>query len=375
MAHQKHVKLQKPISGKYGRHEIGILGAPCNEIKKMSALLIEQLSVSNQVAYLDADHNAPEASSWSAVNSGAYAQFTNKIAYGQLEKNPNEHEDMFFNEADLVLINGNHYRATQQIIYVHPKKSLAHKLDKLTNVVAIILDESISKLPDYLEAHLGTSEIITFKTSDIKGISGFISDWLVSRVPPLKGLVLTGGKSTRMAKDKSSLNYHGVPQKDYMFNLLESFCDSVYMSVRDTDQASEVDHPSIVDSFMGLGPYGGILSAFREDPNAAWLVVAVDLPYLNQETVTELVNKRNVHKTATCFIDRNDEYPEPLITIWEPRAYPLLLKFLSKGYSCPRKVLLNSNINIIVNRDKKSLTNVNTPEDHERAYKELSKST
>ena len=375
MAHQKHVKLQRPIRGKYGRNEIGILGAPCDEIKKVSALLIEQLSTSNQIVYLDADHNAPEKTPWSAIQSGAQAQFTNKIAYGQLEKQPNEFEDMFFNEADLVLINGNHFKAAQQIIYVHPKKTLAHKLDKLTNVVAIILDASINELPDYLETHLGSSEIITFRASDKKGLADFISDWLVSRTPPLKGLVLTGGKSTRMAKDKSILDYHGIPQKDYMFGLLESFCDSVYMSVRDADQASKVDHPFITDSFMGLGPYGGILSAFREDPDAAWLVVAVDLPYLNQETIAELVSKRNVHKTATCFIDRNDEYPEPLITIWEPRAYPLLLKFLAKGYSCPRKVLLNSNTEIIVNRDKKSLTNVNTPEDHERAYKELSKST
>mgnify|MGYP001822975723 FL=1 len=373
MAHQKHAKLSKPLSGKYGRNELGILGAPCSIIKGLSDLLIQKLSAKYMIAYVDADHNAPENDAWSPLESGAYAQYTNKISFGQLEKIPNAHDSIFFNDADLVLINGNHYAAAQQIVYVHPKKSLENKLHKLTNVVGVIVEDEISDLPDYLKSHLADSTFETFKSSEVESIENFIDTWMTSKSPLLKGLVLTGGKSTRMHKDKSGLSYHGMPQKEYMFNLLEPFCDSVYLSVRNKEQAALENAPSIEDTFVGLGPYGGILSAFREDPNAAWLVVAVDLPYLDDETIAQLVKHRNPHKLATCFIDRNDEYPEPLITIWEPRAYPVLLQFLSQGYSCPRKVLLNSNTEIIVNRDKKSLTNVNTPEDHERAYKELYK--
>ena len=54
-------------------------------------------------------------------------------------------------------------------------------------------------------------------------------------------------------------------------------------------------------------------------------------------------------------------FPEPLITIWEPRSYPTLMQFLTQGYSCPRKVLMNSDIQLVVPEFPEELTNVNHP--------------
>ena len=48
----------------------------------------------------------------------------------------------------------------------------------------------------------------------------------------LYGLVLSGGRSTRMGKDKGLINYHGIPQRDYIYNLLNEVCDETYMSIR-----------------------------------------------------------------------------------------------------------------------------------------------
>jgi molybdopterin-guanine dinucleotide biosynthesis protein A len=59
--------------------------------------------------------------------------------------------------------------------------------------------------------------------------------------------------------------------------------------------------------------------------------------------------------------------PEPLITIWEPESYPVLLSFLAKQYSCPRKVLLNSETTLLEPPNPDALMNVNTPEDVEKA--------
>ena len=171
-----------------------------------------------------------------------------------------------------------------------------------------------------------------------------------------------------MQADKSQLVYHNnLPQHEYLTNLLGNFCENVFVSVRDESQAAEYDREVITDKFIGLGPYGGILSAFQYKPDSAWLVVAVDLPYLDEATISNLVINRNTSKVATCFIDPKNEFPEPLISIWEPRAYPILLDFLSKGYSCPRKALINSDVNVILERDLKALTNVNTPEELEAA--------
>lgn len=364
MAHQKHAKLQKPSGGKYGRNELGIMGAPCSEIKILSGKILDALSKKWNISYIDADHNAPEEEGWSALHHGAKTEFVNKISFKRVDTLKGEPD---VRNTDLALINGNHFQAKTQIAYIHPKKDLEKKQDKLTNVALVILEDSIKAVPDYLIAHINNTDVPVYKASEIEKITQFIDGWLRNRVPKLYGLVLTGGKSTRMDKDKALLDYHGKPQQEHAYELLAKACDKVFVSSRDEEQSEEVRYDSITDKFIGLGPYGGILSAFMEEPNVAWLVIAVDLPFLDHATIDNLVEHRNSSKLATCFIDPNNEFPEPLISIWEPKAYPVMLDFLSKGYSCPRKVLINSDVEVLTDRNVQVLTNVNTPEELDEA--------
>jgi len=53
------------------------------------------------------------------------------------------------------------------------------------------------------------------------------------------------------------------------------------------EQQSEIDNnfKTLTDTFIGLGHMVAILSAFREQPNAAWFVVACDLPLLDDNTM------------------------------------------------------------------------------------------
>ncbi len=366
MLHQKHTKLQKPAGGKFGRNELGIMGAPCGEIKALSAKLINSLKARWNIGYIDADHNAPEKEGWSALHYGAVAEFVDKISF---KRSDSLHTEPDFRHVDLTLINGNHYKAATQIAFVHPKKDLAKKQEKLTNVAMVILEDSIEAVPDYLVAHINNTEVPVYKASEIEKITQFIDGWLRNRIPKLYGLVLAGGKSTRMNSDKSKLEYHNKPQHKHAIELLENVCEKVFVSSRDETQSADFEVASIADKFIGLGPYGGILSAFMEEPNVAWLVIAVDLPFLDETTIGNLVEHRNPSKLATCFIDPQNEFPEPLISIWEPRAYLRMLDFLSKGYSCPRKVLINSNVEVLTERNVQALTNVNTPEEFNDAVK------
>ncbi|HEX3384733.1 MAG TPA: hypothetical protein VHS53_06085, partial [Mucilaginibacter sp.] len=79
-----------------------------------------------------------------------------------------------------------------------------------------------------------------------------------------------------------------------------------------------------------------------------------------------LIEKRKVSAIATAFNSPENAFPEPLITIWEPKSYPVLLSFLSQGYSCPRKALINSDVCLLQAPDPVALTNVNTPEELEK---------
>lgn len=193
-------------------------------------------------------------------------------------------------------------------------------------------------------------------------------------VPKLNGLVLAGGKSQRMGSPKDKMNWHGKEQRYYAADLLASFCDQVFISCRQ-DQLENFypNYNALADTFLNMGPFGGILSALRFQRDTAWLVVACDLPLLDEKSLEFLIDNRNIEKAATTYESPFDGLPEPLITIWEPKSYPLLLNFLGSGITCPRKVLINSDTLILKPGNPDSLMNVNTPEDREKAQEILRK--
>lgn len=197
-----------------------------------------------------------------------------------------------------------------------------------------------------------------------------------NNLPFINGLVLAGGKSTRMGTDKEVMKWHGKEQRYYAADLLKPFCKDVFISCR-PDQAAGIDpvYAALPDTFLNMGPTGGILSALRFQRGGAWLVVACDLPLLNEETLRYLINNRNKTTIATTYQSPHDGLPEPLITIWEPESYPVLLNFLGKGMTCPRKVLMNSETTILKPLQPQSLMNVNTPEDAKKATEVLQSGT
>lgn len=186
----------------------------------------------------------------------------------------------------------------------------------------------------------------------------------------LYGLILAGGKSTRMKKDKSLLRYQGKTQIESAFNLLSQFCEKIFISNRKA-QAALHKHkglPQIHDhqEFRDIGPLSGILSAMTEYPSAAWLVLACDLPFVSVKTLERLIERRNQSKTATAFTSANDGLPEPLCAIYEPQGRAQLLRFFKEGITCPRKILINSNIELVEQNDKMALENVNDPQEYRK---------
>lgn len=192
--------------------------------------------------------------------------------------------------------------------------------------------------------------------------------------PPLNGLVLAGGRSTRMGADKDLIQWHGKEQRYYAADMLKSFCEAVFISCR-AEQVKDINtaYKTLPDTFLNMGPFGGMLSALRSQRDKAWLVVACDLPLLNEATIRFLIENRDAEKIATAFESPHDGLPEPLITIWEPQSYPVLLHFLGKGITCPRKVLMNSDVLVLQPLRPEALMNVNTPEDAARAKEILNK--
>ncbi|GAB3551815.1 NTP transferase domain-containing protein [Spirosoma fluminis] len=178
------------------------------------------------------------------------------------------------------------------------------------------------------------------------------------------GLILIGGRSSRMGQDKATLHYHGKPQRDYLADLLRPYCERVYWSVN-ADQAHELagaEQPCIVDAFDVASPLNGILSAFQQAPERAWLVVPCDMPLLTSQSLDALVAGRNPAKLATVFYDTDGREPEPLLGIYEPQFWPILQAAVAQGEYSPRRLLQRNNVQMLNVPDSRELTNVNDPQ-------------
>ena len=176
----------------------------------------------------------------------------------------------------------------------------------------------------------------------------------------LNGLVLAGGKSARMGKDKSLISYHGKPQRDFLIDTLNPFCNQVFVSGPKNSKASQTNIP---DHFDLDTPLNGILSAFHFDPLVAWLTVPVDMPNIDSKAIEYLLKHRDEHKAATCFLDSEGQNPEPLFTIWEAKAKPMLFDFFNGGQVSPKKFLIENDICLVKAPKISWLININTEEE------------
>jgi len=196
-------------------------------------------------------------------------------------------------------------------------------------------------------------------------------------VNDLFGLVLTGGRSSRMNRDKATLAYHGRSQLERTMDLLKPFCRERFVSVRpdQTQDPLRARYAQIVDRKSDLGPLAGILAAQAHAPNAAWLVVACDLPRLDTETLQQLVSARSKAHLATAFRSSSDGLPEPLCAIYEPASASALVDYAATGGRCPRKFLRTHDVALFDLKSSHALDNVNSGAEYWETMNQLSPDT
>mgnify|MGYP001943530423 CR=1 FL=1 len=366
--HTKHTNLVKKYNDNFAPNEVAILGTKCGVIADLVHNVSKRLSNYN-LGYFDASHAKD-------VEQNTVSEYTFHHE-GNLQLNTtssvNKYEQrlQFYNH-DFVFINGNHYQGSKQILILDDEKeaSIKKRLDQITNIQFIVKLNPETPIFDCLVDKFPQIKNLTCYTiNEVDKIINHINSLIKEHIAIVKGLVLIGGKSTRMGTNKSELNYFGKPQKEHVKKLLENNNLEAFYSVHTSSNKPDDIH----DTFLNLGPFGGICSAFQKDPNSAWLVLATDVPFVNDELIKLLLQKRDPSKIATAIKGINKDFPEPLITIYEPKAYPRLLQYLAQGYSCPRKMLINSDIKIIEVEDA-LIRNINTPTEFESAKKEINKS-
>jgi molybdopterin-guanine dinucleotide biosynthesis protein A len=185
----------------------------------------------------------------------------------------------------------------------------------------------------------------------------------------LLGLVLAGGESRRMGVDKGDLDYHGVSQRRHVAHLLAGVCEAVFVSCRpDQVPRIEPDLSCLHDPAPDLGPLAGVLAAFTHRPDAAWLVVACDLPGLNAEAIARLEAGRGPGWDAVAFC-APDGGPEPMAALWEPAMAPIVHAAVASGRLSLRDCLREARCHLLAPPAPGVLFNANTPAERDRAQK------
>jgi molybdopterin-guanine dinucleotide biosynthesis protein A len=195
-----------------------------------------------------------------------------------------------------------------------------------------------------------------------------------TRTAPVYGLVLAGGRSTRMQRDKATLSYHGRTQLEWAMSLLEPHVERAFVSVRpeQNDDPIRARFAQIVDTRDNLGPIAGIMAAQVQHPDVAWLVLACDLPFLDGATLEYLLAARRPGSLATAFRSSHDGLPEPLCAIYEPSSREAIAAHVASGKQCPRKFLINAYAHLVDEPNPRALDNINTPEEYGSAMATLS---
>ena len=168
-----------------------------------------------------------------------------------------------------------------------------------------------------------------------------------------------------MGSDKALLSRDGQSQLAFAAGTLRGLVDRVFVSTRadqkDEEQRRQFD--LIIDRYDGLGPVAGILSAMEEHPDVDWLVVACDLPNIDEETLRCLLDHRNTEHPFVAFESSHDGLPEPLCALYRAGSADTVRSFIADKVHCPRKILIRSDTMLLQQPNPRALDNVNTPED------------
>ena len=193
--------------------------------------------------------------------------------------------------------------------------------------------------------------------------------------PPLLGLVLAGGRSSRMGTDKAALvTPDGRALARRCCDLLEEAgCETVVLSLRHDQEIP----PGFADRFGYViardpeggseGPLAGMLAAMRLRPDADWLVLACDLPRLDSDTLLHLISSKLPDELFLSYRSEFDGLPEPLCALYASGAVAIIEEARANDLRCPRKVLIRNHCRLLEPITPRALENANTPEDWETA--------
>lgn len=174
------------------------------------------------------------------------------------------------------------------------------------------------------------------------------------------GGVLVGGRSRRMGRDKAELLYRGRSLLEISLAALGGL-----ERIALVGESRVVPNPAlerVPDAPGVVGPLAGLIGALRSEPQAAWVVLACDLPRVEPRVVDWLIAQRDPEFDAV--LPRVGGRAQPLVALYEPSALPRLEALGDSGEPAPSRLAGQRRVALVAPPDDllACFVNVNTPE-------------
>jgi molybdopterin-guanine dinucleotide biosynthesis protein A len=188
------------------------------------------------------------------------------------------------------------------------------------------------------------------------------------------GIILAGGQSRRMGKNKALLPLPGNEQitfVEHLAQMLAACCSEVLLVVRDQDAATAYNALPyvriVLDKTPGHGPLMGLYSGLSEIDSSHALVLAVDMPFVQPEMLTFLLAQP---LTDALLVPVVHAVPQVLCAIYPRSILPVIEERLLQGRRDPRSLLDVASVTYIdearlreIDPQLRSFININTPVD------------
>ena len=181
-------------------------------------------------------------------------------------------------------------------------------------------------------------------------------------------VVLSGGQSRRMGRDKAGLDFGGKPMLTHLVDTYRPYFDEVYVSVNRAGRFDTAGAGEIVDRRPGIGPLAALESVFLETDADIAFLTATDLPFGEGELARALAEGCRDHDV--CLLSED----EPLFAAYNRRCLPAVTLSLDEDNRRLRRLLKTLECCILPcdpARAARILTNVNDPEQYRLALEGL----
>ena len=178
-------------------------------------------------------------------------------------------------------------------------------------------------------------------------------------------IILAGGKSSRMGRDKSLLFANSLPLIEKIVTQLKDHFPEIIIGSSDTEKYRFLNLPVIPDLEEGKGPLMGIYSTLLRSSHEINFVVACDIPDLDMKFIHEMLRQARNHQIV--IPTWNDGKHEPLFAVYKKSVQNHVKELLGTG---KRKISLLFDLVDVkylpLPDDAKWYKNLNTMEDYKK---------